>query len=113
MSCRVLWSRPKIQTAGFLPVSRKVPRKFSLHFGSGEVAEEATYDGEHHQPTIQLLDFQEGDAAGTVMLRFCSYNPRGQFMRDPLLLSDDDLAALREALQATPRIRELLRRLLA
>lgn len=92
-------------------MARKIPRKFSLHFGSGVVAEEATCSGEHHQPTIQLLDFQEGEAAGSVLLRFCSYNHRGAFMRDPLLMSESDIAALREALQKTPRIRELLRRL--
>lgn len=90
---------------------RKVPRKFSLHFGSGIVAEEATYEGEHHQPTIQLLAFEEGDAAGDVMLRFCGYSTRGQFMRDPLMLSETDIAAMRAAIERTPRIAELLRRL--
>jgi hypothetical protein len=90
---------------------RKVPRKFSLHFGSGVVAEEATYSGEFHEPTIQLLDFTDGEAAGSITLRFCSYNHRGQFMRDPLLLSEADLEALREAVRQTPRIRALLQRL--
>ncbi|MEO8538172.1 MAG: hypothetical protein ABI577_00425 [bacterium] len=90
---------------------RKVPRKFSLHFGSGVVAEEATYSGEFHEPTIQLLDFQEGEVAGTVLLRFCSYNHRGGFQRDPLLMNETDIAALREALRETPRIHALLKRL--
>jgi hypothetical protein len=90
---------------------RKVPRKFSLHFGSGVVAEEATYSGEFHEPTIQLLDFTDGEAAGSITLRFCSYNHRGQFMRDPLLLSEADLESLREAVRQTPRIRALLQRL--
>jgi len=90
---------------------RKVPRKFSLHFGSGVVAEEATYSGEHHEPTIQLLDFTEGEAAGTVLLRFCSYNHRGGFQRDPLLMSEQDIEALRAALEQTPRTLALLRRL--
>lgn len=92
-------------------MARKVPRRFSLHFGSGVVAEEATFSGEHHEPTIQLLDFQEGEAAGTVLLRFCSYNHRGQFMRDPLLLSETDITALRDALERAPRTKALLRRL--
>lgn len=92
-------------------MARKVPRKFSLHFGSGVVAEEATYSGEFHEPTIQLLEFTDGEAAGTVLLRFCSYNHRGAFMRDPLLLSEPDIASLREAVRATPRIHELLKRL--
>lgn len=93
-------------------MARKVPRKFSLHFGSGVVAEEATFEGEHHQPTIQLLDSTEGDATGSVMLRFCGYNTRGQFMRDPLILSEDDIPALREAVRNSPRIAGLLRQLL-
>jgi len=93
-------------------VARRIPRKFSLHFGSGVVAEEATYSGEHHEPTIQLLEFREGEAAGTVLLRFCSYNHRGGFMRDPLLLSETDIAALREELRKTPRIQTLLRSLI-
>ena len=92
-------------------MARKVPRKFSLHFGSGVVAEEATYSGEFHEPTIQLLDFQGGNMDGQVLLRFCSYTHKGAFMRDPLLLNEDDIAALRDALRETPRIRELLLRL--
>jgi hypothetical protein len=90
---------------------RKVPRKFSLHFGSGVVAEEATYSGQFHEPTIQLLEFQGGDMDGQVLLRFCTYTHKGSFMRDPLLLNDDDIAALREAIAATPRIKALLQRL--
>ncbi len=92
-------------------MARKVPRKFSLHFGSGVVAEEATYAGEYHEPTIQLLEFHDGDAAGTVLLRFCSYNHRGAFMRDPLLLGEPDIQALRDELRKTPRIRALPQRL--
>ncbi len=90
---------------------RKVPRKFSLHFGSGVVAEEATFSAEHHEPTIQLLDFVDADAAGSVVLRFCSYNLRGQFMRDPMLLSEAEIDGMREALKAAPRLRELMKRL--
>jgi len=92
-------------------VPRKVPRKFSLHFGSGIVAEEATYSGEFHEPTIQLLEFQGGEMDGQVLLRFCSYTHKGSFMRDPLLLNEDDIAALREAIAGTPRIKALLQRL--
>lgn len=92
-------------------MARKVPRKFSLHFGSGVVAEEATYSGEFHEPTIQLLEFTDGEAAGSLLLRFCSYNHRGAFMRDPLLLSEADIAALRSALEGTPKLHALLKRL--
>jgi hypothetical protein len=92
-------------------VQRKVPRAFSLHFGSGTVAEEATYAGPYHQPTIQLLDFSEGEAAGTVSLRFCSYNHRGMFQRDPLIVSEADIEPMREAIAKNPRLHALLKRL--
>lgn len=92
-------------------MARKVPRKFSLHFGSGVVAEEATYSGEFHEPTIQLLEFTEGEMTGALLLRFCTYTHRGAFMRDPLILNETDIASLRDAIQATPRIHELLKRL--
>jgi hypothetical protein len=86
-------------------------RKFKLHFGSGVVAEEARIQGEHHSPAIQLLDFTEGEAAGMSLVRFCFYNHRGSFMRDPLLVGEQEIAALRDALQETPRLRALLSRL--
>ena len=90
---------------------RKVPRKFSLHFGSGVVAEEATYSGEHHEPTIQLLEFQGGEMDGQLLLRFCTYTHKGSFMHDPLLLNETDIMALREAVDANPRIKGLLKKL--
>lgn len=90
---------------------RKVPRKFSLHFGGGVVAEEATYSGEFHEPTIQLLEFQGGDMDGQLLLRFCTYTHKGSFMRDPLLLNDTDITELRAAIAQTPRIKQLLQRL--
>ena len=91
----------------------KKARKFKLHFGSGVVAEEARIEGEHHSPAIQLLVFTDGEAAGTSLLRFCFYNQRGSFMRDPLLLGEQEIAGLRDALQETPRLRALLSGLLA
>ncbi len=90
---------------------RKVPRKFSLHFGSGVVAEEATYNGEFHEPTIQLLEFAGGEMDGQLLLRFCTYTHRGSFMRDPLLLNETDIRELRAAIEKTPRIKQLLQRL--
>lgn len=92
-------------------MARNVPRKFSLHFGAGMVAEEATYSGEFHEPTVQLLEFTEGEMSGSVLLRFCTYSHRGAFMREPLLLSETDISALRDAIAATPRIKALLKRL--
>lgn len=91
---------------------RKVPRPFEMHWGRGEIIEEATFGGEYHQPTIQLLSYTEGEAAGSFSIRFCSYNSRGQFQRSPLMVSKDDLDGLRTALQETPELREILRRLI-
>lgn len=42
-------------------MAREVPRPFSLHWGKGHVAEEATWVGEHHEPTIQLLELDDGE----------------------------------------------------
>jgi hypothetical protein len=92
-------------------MARKVPRKFSLHFGSGVVAEEATYSGQYHEPTIQLLEFAGREMDGQVLLRFCTYTHKGSFMRDPLLLNDTDITELRAAIAKTPRIKALLKRL--
>jgi hypothetical protein len=48
---------------------------------------------------------------GQVLLRFCTYTHKGSFMRDPLLLNETDIDALREAVAANPRVHALLRRL--
>ena len=39
---------------------RTLPRPFSLHWGDGSIVEEATYAGEHHEPSLQLLEFDDG-----------------------------------------------------
>jgi len=92
--------------------ARKLPRPFTMPWGSGVVAEEASYGGEWHQPCIQLLEYMDGDAVGTVSVRFCSYTHDGRFQRNPLMVGEDDIEGLREALQGAPRLRNLLRRLL-
>ena len=94
-----------------MTVARKLPRPFEMHWGSGEIVEEATYEGEWHEPTIQLMQYLEGEAAGGFTIRFCSYNHRGMFQRSPLMLSDADFEGIRQALRGTPRLRDLLKRL--
>ena len=42
-------------------------KSFSYSWGSGYVAEEARVEGEYHVPTLQLLKYTEGDAAGNVL----------------------------------------------
>ena len=87
--------------------SRAVPRSFKLHWGSGFVAEEASIQTEHHEPCIQLLDFDDG----TRSLRFCYYNLTGRFQRSPLIMGEDVIDLLRAEVMANPVIRDLIRRL--
>ena len=84
---------------------RAVPRPFTLHWGKGHIVEEATYAGQHHQPSIQLLEFEDGSLG----VRFCYYDHTGRFQRSPLIVGGDEVAGLRDALAQTPRLRALLR----
>ena len=87
-------------------------RRFNFYWGSGVVAEEARFDSEHHNPAIQLLRYDEGELAGKLAVRFCFFNKRGRFQRSPLMISEDDLEQMRVALEQTPELRDLLRRML-
>lgn len=91
--------------------ARKLPRPFEMHWGRGEIIEEATYTGEYHEPSIQLMQYTEGPAAGSFSIRFCTYNHEGRFQRSPLIVSEEDLEGLRAALTETPQLRALLQRL--
>ena len=86
-------------------------KRFSYHWGSGVVAEEAQVEGLHHIPTIQLLRYTEGDAAGGISIRFCHYSHRGAFGRSPLMMSSEEIDDMREALLGTPELLDLLRRM--
>src|SRR5713226_5349667 len=92
-----------------ITVSRRIPRPFTMHWGTGQIVEEAATAGEYHEPTIQLLEFTEGPAAGSLSVRFCYYSHDGRFQRSPLMVGDDELDGLREALEGAPRLREILR----
>ena len=94
-----------------MPVKRKVPRPFEMMWGSGEIVEEATFEGEWHVPTVQLMHYTEGEAAGSYSIRFCTYSHRGGFSRSPLMVGEADLEGLKEALKQTPQLREILKRL--
>lgn len=86
----------------------QLPRKFSMHWGDGEIIEEARFAGEHTEPAIQLMQFESGPAAGSVSLRFCHFNHAGRFQRSPLIVGEPEIDQLREAVAANPRIRALL-----
>ena len=86
---------------------RPLPRPFEMHRGKGRIVEEAVSNGEWHQPCIQLLEY---DGGGT-SVRFCSYNRTGRFQRSPLMVGEDDIIGLRDALDRTPRLRSMLQEL--
>jgi hypothetical protein len=89
---------------------REVPRPFAFHWGGGQIVEEASFMGKHVEPAIQLLEY-EGQS-GSYGIRFCYYNHDGRFQRSPMMIdSADSLEGLRAALEETPRLRELLRKL--
>ncbi len=92
-------------------MARPVPRPFTMPWGGGEIVEEASIVTEHNEPTIQLLRYSGDESWETV--RFCQYWLTGQFQRQPMMLAAADVANMREALKRTPRLRELLRELVA
>ncbi len=61
-------------------------KTFSLHWGSGIIEEEVRIVTPYHVPTIQLLKFTAGPAAGRRAVRFCHYDTRGRFQRSPLIV---------------------------
>lgn len=88
------------------PVVAK-PRRFSLHWGEGIVEEEARVEGQHHDPSLQLLAFDDG----AVAVRFCYYNKQGRFQRSPLILGPDEIALLKAEIRHRPKLRRLLKSL--
>jgi hypothetical protein len=77
-----------------------------MHWGRGNVIEEAYFYGEYHEPAIQLLEFEDG----THTIRFCFYRGGG-FSKNPLMLGENELAQMRRSLAMAPRLRKLLKRM--
>ena len=65
---------------------RKVPRPFKMPWGKGMIVEEASISSRYHEPTVQLLEFDNGHK----VIRFCSYN-EGKFSRSPLMIDEKDI----------------------
>ena len=86
-------------------------KRFSLHWGSGVVEEEVQISVQYHRPTIQLLKFLEGEAAGTYEIRFCHYDHNGRFQRSPLIIDVNDLEALGKELENAPKLKRFLAQL--
>jgi hypothetical protein len=88
-------------------------KTFALHWGSGIIEEELQIVTPYHRPTIQLLKFTDGEAAGTYEIRFCHYDHHGRFQRSPLIVDEKDIPQLKKALAETPKLRKLLAKLVA
>jgi hypothetical protein len=82
-----------------------------MHWGSGEIIEEAAFEGEYHEPCIQLMQYTAGEAAGGFSVRFCTYNHQGRFQRSPLMVSEEDIEGLRDAIKQAPQLHAILKRL--
>ena len=85
---------------------RKIPRPFKMPWSKGMVVEEVSITSKYHEPTIQLLKFENGDKA----IRFCSYH-KGRFNRSPLILDEKDLRRFRSKIVKGKEIRKLISQL--
>ncbi|MCY4640090.1 MAG: hypothetical protein OXC94_07090 [Chloroflexi bacterium] len=90
---------------------RRVPRQFSLPWGTGLILEEAAIEGGLHQPALQLLRYELGEKKGQYAIRFSSYSPDGRFERQPLIVNEREIRRLQREVQRSPRLRKLLLRL--
>ena len=85
---------------------RKLPRPFKMPWGKGMVIDEVSISSQYHEPTIQLLEFDNGHK----LLRFCSYS-HGRFSRSPLMIDDKDLRRLGKAIVKGKEIRKFVSKL--
>ena len=88
-----------------------LPRPFHMHWGGGQIVEEARFAGQYTSPAIQLMRYDDGEAAGTVGLRFCHFSHDGRFERSPMMIGELEIDQLTEAVRSNPRIRALLLRI--
>ncbi len=91
---------------------RRIPRPFNLLWGGGRIVEEAAIEGGLHAPSLQLMRYETGEKAGQMAIRFAAYDPEGELERRSLIINERELRPLRKELERTPRLRELLRRLI-
>ncbi|MEM0141482.1 MAG: hypothetical protein QXN66_05560 [Thermoplasmatales archaeon] len=95
-------------------VGRKIPRKFELPWGKGLITEEASIKcsissgnfNESWEPTIQLLEFSNGEKA----LRFCVYG-NGKLRRMPLILDEEQAEELAKEIDANFKIKSIVKHL--
>lgn len=87
---------------------RKVPRSFKMPWGKGKIIEEASIETEFHEPTLQLMKFDNGHYA----LRFAHYSPKGVFQRSPLMLDTNELKKLKRAVSKTKLLKKFLKEII-
>src|SRR5215470_14502880 len=89
-------------------LEQRAEKTFELHWGSGIIEEEVQIVTPYHVPTIQLLKFTAGPAAGRRAIRFCHYDTRGRFQRSPLIVDEEDIETLAKALTKSSKLRAML-----
>jgi len=77
-----------------------------MPWGKGKDVDEVSISSQYHEPTIQLLEFDNGGK----LLRFCSYS-HGRFSRSPLMIDEKDLRRLGKAIMKGKEIRNLISKL--
>ncbi|MSR65237.1 MAG: hypothetical protein EXS18_05585 [Verrucomicrobiae bacterium] len=82
------------------------PRPFELPWGKGRIAAEASIETPFNEPTLQLLEFEDGAKA----LRFCLCH-QGDMLDKPVIVDEADLPRLRRAIQRSPALVALLKQL--
>lgn len=87
-------------------MTRELPRPFRMPWGKGQIVEEVSIPCPHWEPTVQLMEYEDGERS----LRFCYYS-EGRFGRGPMILAEDDLDRMAEALPHAPMIEGMLRRM--
>ena len=87
-------------------ISGRVPRPFALPWAKGQVTQEARIHSDHWEPTIQLMESEDG----TVALRFWFYS-QGRFNRNPMIIGEEEFSRMAEELRRHPRLRALLRKM--
>ena len=84
-------------------MKRKIPRPFAFPFGKGKIIDEVSIESTYHEPTLQLLEFEDG----TKSIRFCYYSGT-RFGRSPLLIDVADWKKLKQKAQKSKVFRKFL-----
>ncbi len=90
------------------PPETGLPRPFELAWGRGRIVAEASIETPFNEPTIQLLEFEDGARA----VRFCVCH-RGDMLDKPVIVDEADMARLKRAIQQSPPLAALLKELVA